>query len=318
MDLRMNRKCICAERPPFPENMLIELTNACNQACIFCANAKQKRKISKCDKELFMRLIEEAYENGVREIGFYMTGEPLLCPDLEEYIQKSSDIYGNGNSGFDYIYLTTNGVLADIERIKKLVSYGLSSIKFSVNAATGDVYRKLHGKDDFDVVKANIKALHQARENGDLNIPVFISFIRTKYNYFQEELMKQVFGSYVDKIYFFDVNNHGGIMYENNHLRPPEVEVASQRTLCELLFNRIHINSDGYLTACCVDFDNMLAIVDLSQVSLRDAWCDERLVQLRKQHICGRLKNNQCFNCIHNTLNTDIEPVNRELYQKHS
>ena len=128
--------------------------------------------------------------------------------------------------------------------------------------------------------------------------------------------MKQVFGSYVDKIYFFDANNHGGNMYENNELRPPEAEAGSRHIPCDMLFNRIHINSDGYLTACCVDFDNMLAIADLKQVSLCDAWYDERLIQLRKQHIDGRLKNNQCFNCIHNTLNTDIEPVNWELYQE--
>ena len=312
-ELRTKRECIYVERPPFPKNMLMELTNACNHACIFCANRKQTRKISNCDKELFMRIIQEAYENGTREIGFYMSGEPFICRDLEEYVKKAGDIYGNGLERMEYIYITTNGALANIERVKKLVHYGLSSIKFSLNAATREVYQKIHGKDDFDIVKKNIEDLYHAKQSGLVDIPVFISFIVNKFNFMQKELMQQVFGKYVDKIYFYDVvNQGGGTMYDNSEIMVSDAKQAATLP-CEMVFNCLHVNSDGYLTACCTDFDNLLAVADLHDVSLLDAWYDERLIQLRKQHITSKLSNNACYNCYYNTMIDNLEPLNPNL-----
>ena len=33
------------EYAPFPKDAYVELTNACNHACVFCANPKMKRSI---------------------------------------------------------------------------------------------------------------------------------------------------------------------------------------------------------------------------------------------------------------------------------
>lgn len=312
-ELRTNRDCAYTEKPPFPKNMIIELTNACNHSCIFCANKKKQRKVSMCDQELFMRIMEEAYENGVSEIGFYLGGEPFLHPELEKFVKKAGDIYGDGKNRFEYIYITTNGALASIERIKKLVSYGLSSIKFSVNAATREIYKKIHGRDDFDIVKKNIENLYIWKQEEKADIPIFISFLKNKYNYFQVELMRETFGKYVDNMYFFDVSNQGGNMYENNEIRLENAQLINHLP-CEPLFNRLHINSDGYLSACCVDFDNLLAVADLSKVSLKEAWNDEKFVQLRKQNLEGNILNNQCYNCVHNTLIDNLQPINQDLY----
>ncbi len=43
MDLRMNRNCTYA-RLLFPESLLMELTNAYKQVCIFYENAKEKEE----------------------------------------------------------------------------------------------------------------------------------------------------------------------------------------------------------------------------------------------------------------------------------
>lgn len=39
---------------------------------------------------------------------------------------------------------------------------------------------------------------------------------------------------------------------------------------CGMLFNYLHITYEGYLNACCVDFDNMIAIADLKQVLIQE------------------------------------------------
>ena len=106
--------------PPFPTtNFLIETSNACNHACIFCAHQKMKRKIRKIDKNLVFDLLQQAYDLGTREVGFYATGEPFLVPELPDYIKRAKDI------GYSYVYLTSNGSVATPERIRAVVDAGL-------------------------------------------------------------------------------------------------------------------------------------------------------------------------------------------------
>ena len=49
---KANRDELYCLEPPFPTtNFLIETSNACNHACIFCAHQKMKRKIGKINTE---------------------------------------------------------------------------------------------------------------------------------------------------------------------------------------------------------------------------------------------------------------------------
>ena len=58
-----------------PKNMLLELTNICNDSCLFCANSKCTKKRGIIAPKLAKSILKEAYEAGVREVGFYGTGE---------------------------------------------------------------------------------------------------------------------------------------------------------------------------------------------------------------------------------------------------
>lgn len=73
-ELHIDRKISFVERPPFPENMLIELTNACNHKCVFCGYNDMTRCRCFADKEFTLNIIKQAYDEGVREIGFYAIG----------------------------------------------------------------------------------------------------------------------------------------------------------------------------------------------------------------------------------------------------
>lgn len=98
-ELIRNKDVVYTERPPFPRNMLVELTNICNHRCVFCGYKNMGRKKCNCDEELTKRIIKEAYDNGTREIGFYMIGEPFLAHNLSDFIQYAKEL------GFTYIYI---------------------------------------------------------------------------------------------------------------------------------------------------------------------------------------------------------------------
>ena len=112
--------------PPFPTtNFLLELSNACNHRCLFCAHQKMRRKVGRMKPEMVESVLRQAYELGTREVGMYATGEPFIVPELASYIKLAKDI------GYTYVYLTSNGALATPERIRAVVDAGLDSIKFS-------------------------------------------------------------------------------------------------------------------------------------------------------------------------------------------
>ena len=50
--------------PPFPKtNFLIELSNACNHACIFCTHQKMKRPVGRINKDFAYDILQQAFGN---------------------------------------------------------------------------------------------------------------------------------------------------------------------------------------------------------------------------------------------------------------
>lgn len=293
-----NRPVEYTINPPFPHNMLIEVTNACNHSCIFCNHKNMKRRIGMIDKGFLEEMLLQAYANGTRQVGYYLTGEPLLCPEIDQYIEIAKTI------GFEYIYMTTNGVYATVDKVKKLVEKGLNSLKFSINAGTRESYARIHGKDDFEKVIKNLNSVIEYREKGINDFALHISFVKTKSNLGEEKILRQRFENDIDE---FDIvmgfNQAGTLTKEKNELYS---DTKASTIPCDMIFNRIHISYDKFLVACCFDFENRLAVADLTKMDLTEAWNSKYMVDLRNQHLMNSLKKNLCYNCI-NGICTEIE-----------
>lgn len=298
------------ENPPFPQNMLLEVTNICNHSCLFCANSKMTRKKGMINQKLAKRILDEAYQNGTRDVGFYATGEPLVNPDLETYIQYAKDL------GYEYTYLTTNGALFTQERMKKVIEAGIDSIKFSINASTADEYKMIHGNDDFEKVIDNLKLLWKIRQDNNYKYKIYVSYIKTCYTENDTELIEKI-KDYSDDIIVSSCINQGGGMQEINKYLISEKDASDdylwkRKMICPIIFNCLYVSYEGYLTMCCADFQNYLAVADLNKESIENAWINEYAKKLRKKHIEHKLEGTLCFNCLHN-CRSDIEPLCNEL-----
>lgn len=66
-------KDIITEIPPLPiTHMAIEINNMCNHDCIFCHSRKLKRKKICINEDFMVRILNDAYNEGVREVGFFI------------------------------------------------------------------------------------------------------------------------------------------------------------------------------------------------------------------------------------------------------
>ena len=290
----------------FPKNMLLEVTNICNDSCLFCANSKSTRKRGFIEPKFAKKVLKEAYELGTTDVGFYATGEPLVNKELEEYIKYAKEI------GYEYTYITTNGALLDKERANSLIEAGIDSIKFSINASNKKDYILIHGKDDFEKVERNLKNLSDLIKG--TGIKLYISCIFTDQTKNTKDEFESIFKDYVDDIIFLHCVNQSGYMYEINNLLIDEkcAKYNPQNDICPIIFNNFYVTYEGYLTMCCSDFQNYLTVADLNQESLKEAWNNEYAEYLRKCHLQHDLIGTLCYNCIHNS-NEEIKPLNPEL-----
>ena len=76
-----------------------------------------------------------------------------MTKNLQDYIFEAKKL------GIKRVYITTNGALANIDKVIKCIEAGLDSIKFSINAGTKESYKLIHGQDDFEKVFNNLNAI---------------------------------------------------------------------------------------------------------------------------------------------------------------
>lgn len=300
--LDRNNKSNFIKKPPFPQkNLLIELSNACNNQCIFCANRKMTRKRGSIKFDILNKILKDCYNLGTREVGFYTTGEPLLYRKLEESIKLAKEI------GYSYVYITTNGILCTLEKFKKLLESGLDSIKISINALDEKSYKLIHNTDSFNLVMKNLQDMYNYKLEHKLDVKIFVSYIATKYTNHTTNQIKKFFSNMCDEVMVVNVRNQSGLTPENitllGGLNDLDKIKAERELPCHYVFNTINVTYEGYLTACCTDFQNYLVYGNANINSIKKCWHNRIITSLRKQHLNKKLKNNLCRNCIFNSLN---------------
>jgi len=288
-----------ADIPPFPRSLLVEVANICNHKCSFCAYTKMTRPSQYIKPELFRSIVRQANELGAREIGLHGGSEPLTCKALEDHVAFCKEV------GYGYVYFTTNGSLADEARFKRLIDAGTDSIKISINAGDRETYHRIHGRDDFEKVARNVEYISEYRKTLERPLYFAISFVETATNRHTLSKLKDRFEHLVDEIFHVVASNQSGQM-----LNLPVAPYLPET--CQIPFNQVNITREGYLRACCNDYQNMLALEDLSKMSLAEAWAGEHFRTLRRRHLQGELKGTLCNNCVKG-CNDPVQPINPEL-----
>jgi len=269
------------------------------------------RKRGEMSKEFLCKILNEAYGSGIREVGFYTTGEPLLAKNLVFAIKLAKEI------GYEYVYITSNGALATMDRIVPVIEAGLDSLKFSINAGDRESYKFVHGVDDFDKVINNLKKIHEYRKQNNLSFNIYVSFVITRFTMSQVDKFKDEVGKYCDEIVFINVANQGGLNSEiSEYLSVSDNDLSIKSSCkdlpCSLPFNSVTVSYEGFLTSCCVDFQNYLVIADLNKVSLQEAWHSESFQKFRKKHLEKNVEGSICHNCVTNARSC-FSPLNPEF-----
>lgn len=290
--------------PPLPECLNIELNNTCNQRCVFCPYhgmyAPKEIQPAVLNIDFVKELIRQAHELGIgkREIGFYIAGEAFLYNGLEDIIAYAKEL------GFKYTFLTTNGALATPKKMQAVLRAGLDSIRFSVNASDREMYREIHGKDDYDIVLENIIEMHKYIEENHLNVATALSCVITKKTIGIEKQIHTIFDPYFDDIMIAPVMltrlTNMTEVKEKYEVIEDDDAIVNPDFICPLLFKTMYINAYGRVMPCCYSYDENVYFADLKvNPNLKDAWESEGYNRYRRIFTEGESdKGTICETCL--------------------
>ena len=275
-----------------PCNMLVEVTNKCNYQCNFCGHTQMNHHFGDIDPVLLKRVLHEAYDMGVRWVGLYTIGEMFLCKDIITHIKNAKE------AGYEYIYADTNGALANRKKLEAVITAGLDSIKFSINAGEKETYKKIHGQDKFETVLENLRICHELKQNLNQKLKIMVSFVVTKENEDEIELLRGIVEPYMNQYMVHPISVRHNSENDKRNALEPRMGKDIHEIPCSMVFTRLHITFNGYLTACCQDFNYDLLLADLKKTPLKEAWVSKNAIELRRAHINRNVEGLLCDNCI--------------------
>jgi uncharacterized Fe-S cluster-containing radical SAM superfamily protein len=293
--------------PPAPRSVKIEISPRCNYRCGFCAlRTREVQPKWDMDFELFKRITREMRDAGVEEVGVFYLGEsfmnPRLLVDCIKYLKR--DI------GMPYAFLTSNASMAFPEAVRACMDAGLDSLKWSVNAADEEQFKRIMGVAGklFHTALDNIQSAFEERLSGGCATGLYASSIR--YDGAQhakmERLLQERVLPFVDQHYWLPLYSMGAFAtvrerqlgYRPTAGNQGRIDALREPLPCWSAFTEGHVTAEGKLSACCFDATAHWTMGDLNTTSFMDAWNAPPFVKLRKAHLARDVRGTVCEKCI--------------------
>ncbi len=229
----------------------------------------------------------------------------MLNAEMANYVRYAKEM------GYTYVFTNTNGYLLNESRSRELIEAGIDSVKISINSHK-ELYKTIHGVDSYSKVLNNCINFDKMRKQSHRDIKLYVSFVAIKQTLQDVPLVKEDFGDYVDEIMVMNANSRGGSISEvTSDMYAGDDEYTFEYP-CSQLFNTINVTAEGYMIACCQDFDNLMVIEDVNKKSIIDAWNGDAFCELRRKYMNGEIRNTLCANCLSGNID-GVEPLRRDV-----
>jgi len=274
-------KEVLANKPAkFPYIVDIEMTNLCNLKCVFCGQQSMTRPKGFMPKKIFKKVVDECAVHNT-PIRLIRWGEPFLHPDIIPYCKYIK------KKGLP-LHITTNGLLLE-DKMQDLIDMELDSIIFSFQGADKERYEQMRGK-HYDELKNNVIKFVKMRWD---NKKPYITITSTMTNETEREIeeFRVRWENIVDEVKIGKTN----LSRVPNKLKAQET-IRHFYKPCTEVWQKLSVDWDGKVSACCADWDNFMTIGDVNKQTLKDIWDNsEDLKVFRK--LLGQMKHKSLTMC---------------------
>ena len=225
----------------------VEITNSCNMHCSFCHGHKRRMRFMTMPD--FERVLQQL-EGQTRYIYYHLMGEPLLHPELPQFLRMAKE------KGFSSI-LTTNGTILP-EVGDELIEAGVHKIQISLHSfeqgESVELERYIRQVGAFAEKAASagvIVVLRLWNRGAD-----------TDCNDRIEELLQWYFDEpWVENTRGYRIQERLFLEYGDRFSWPDrDAPQISQRVFCYGMLEQFGILVDGTVVPCCLDSDGVIAL----------------------------------------------------------
>ena len=258
----------------FPLFIDVEVTSDCNLKCPFCATTFRGKKIKKGFMPLNTgkKIIDEGAGNNLYGVKLNIRGEPLLHPQIHEFISYAKQ------KGLIDVYFNTNALLLSEDVSERLIEARLDRLSISFEGYTKDVYERRRVGSDFEKVLENIENTQALKRRLGVQYPK----IRVQTVMLPEladafEGYKKFWSDRVDEVGFLD--------YKEMKVKKKGIKYP---WACPQIWQRMAIWWDGTILPCNHDDNGVIALGNINDdVTIKQAWNSERLNNIRYIHKKG-------------------------------
>lgn len=257
----------------FPLFIDVEVTSACNLRCPFCATTFRGNEIPKgiIVFDLVRKIIDEGAGNGLYGVKFNIRGEPLLHPQIHDFVGYAK------SKGLIDVYFNTNAMLLTEEVSRKLIDAGLDRLSISFEGYTKEVYEKHRVGANYEIVLRNIEKLQSLKKRlGVLHPKIRVQSVMLPDIEPFFEQYKEFWSVRADEVGFLD--------YKEMKVKKKGVQFG---WACPQIWQRMAVWWDGTILPCNHDDDDMLVLGNVSEMTIKEAWLSEKLSNIRDKHKKG-------------------------------
>lgn len=288
------------------KKVYIEITNICNLNCNFCPKTKRDKKFLSIDE---FKVILSEIKPYTKFIYFHLMGEPLLNPNLKEFLDISY------KEGFK-VNITTNGTL--IPKVSEILleSKALRQVNVSLHSFESND-KEVSFNEYFNGILEFIK---EANMNTDIicsmrlwNMDSSILSLKGENNlnaHIIEKISSELryTGDLKDTLYRDNKVKIKDRVYLNGAEKfqwpSMEAEFFGDIGFCHGLRDHLGILVDGTVVPCCLDGEGHIPLGNIYSKSLKDILEDERARKIydgfsgrkRVEELCKRCGYSEVFN----------------------
>jgi MoaA/NifB/PqqE/SkfB family radical SAM enzyme len=283
----------------FPSQLLVDVTEHCNLACIHCPHPTFKKSEhyngAKIDPALNIKLVDEAKQHGkgiTQYIRYTSNGEPLLHPQIYDMLKYAVD-----NSGTK-VTLTTNGTMLNEKNVEKLLNTGVDVVDISIDAFASETYSKVRVNGKLSVTAGNtINLINENIKRGSKS-KIVVSYVESPENSGETNDFEKFWNDKgADFVVIRRLHSCSGAKEELAQQRRNDNN-SLVRKPCLYPWERIVLNPKGWLDFCPSDWVEGSKIIEYKNTTIMETWNSEFYKNLRSAHLNNDYSNHKfCGQC---------------------
>ena len=286
---------------PLPKSIQIEVTSICNIRCKQCyINYLGPLRPGFMRFDAFKKIIAENF-NYWHTIRLWGIGEPFMNQDIMKIVEYEK---GLGNA----CNISTNAMLLDENKIKRLIELKLDKLNISIDGGTKETYEDIRVGASFDKLLDSMELLQKFNKNKTIRLSV--TNVLMKKNMDELKELVRIINSFGIKrisIQEIQVAKEGMVISDEETLQDvtdinkritearefgktlgvnvvaPSIYQKTKRTECVWPWMQTYITYDGLVTPCCRNiYEKHYVCGDLNKEKFVDIWNNKKYQTFRK------------------------------------